>query len=300
MLYVTVRQSCHPCPVLISPSPVTMSLLAVPESDGPTGAAAVVLGESIYRGCDPRTAYELMVEEGRLSDLKAFLPAYPNLTEHKINHLDQTALIVAAHQADIDMFTYLRGQGAQLQATDHLGRNAAFFWHCWPKKVTYDLDLNQPSPKPTPEVILAALNRKMHLANEHPNPLYDCYLAQGDHKSARACLQGLSVVCGSCKEDSESIWITPTWMHVLCGVCYETMPDRLSSAHIWYLISNPSPPRLHPDDGSNYHGCHQKLWHQGIPPSLREHLHWQAPVRTDRERPGLSEGKTTDMLPFGG
>lgn len=202
-----------------------------------TASAAEILHKDIYHGLDPERAFELMMEEDRLEHVKAFLPANLHLLEYIINYLDQTPLLVAAHRGNFPMVAYLLELGALPGATDFLGRNSAFFLSHWPKDAVHHLNLDQPSANPDPAVVSAALVSKKHLKDEEPDPLYDCYLTQGDIASAKGRLRGKRVGCDLCRVACESIWVTATWRCEVCSQCYQKDVESMYSAHTWYNIT---------------------------------------------------------------
>lgn len=238
-----------------------------------TSSAATVLGKEIYIGMHILRAFELMVGESRLEDAKALVDADSSLLEHKINYLDQTPLLVAAHQAQFDMVEYFLDKGAQPEASDFLGRNAAYFLTHWPEQVFSHPRLGTPNGPPTEAVLSAALNAKKDLTDEDPDPIYECYLAQGDLASATERLQDQHVICSLCRENGESLWITSTWALEMCDKCYkkEDIQEAVSK-HAWFRITGiHTKPELS-DNGNGSEECKLEIWHQGPSSRLQKAL----------------------------
>jgi len=238
-----------------------------------TSSAATILDKKIYMGMPTLEAFKLMVGESRFEDAKALVEADLDLLEHKINYLDQTPLLVAAHQAQFEMVEYLLGKGAQPEASDFLGRNAAYFLTHWPEQVFSHPKLGPPSPPPTEAVLSAALNTKKDLTDEDPDPIYQCHLAQGDLVSATKRLQNRYVVCGLCRQNGESIWVTSTGDLGMCDKCYKKKNIQTAvSKHAWFRITGIRTKPECSDNGNGSEVCKLKMWHQGLLPRLQKYL----------------------------
>ncbi|KAK5080219.1 hypothetical protein LTR05_008730 [Lithohypha guttulata] len=226
-----------------------------------------------YRGIPTLKTFELMVEEAQFDDMKALIEADPDLLDHKTNYLDQTPLIVAAHQAQFEMVEYLLDNGAQPEPSDLLGCNAAFFLAHWPEDIFSHSCLGTPTTPPTEAVLSAALDTKKDLIDEYPDPIYECYLAQGDVASATKRLQNQYVVCGLCREDCKSIWVISTWAYGICDKCYKQEDtQRVISKHAWFHITGL---RTEPECSKNGDGseeCKLEIWHKGLSPRLQRFL----------------------------